>query len=81
MTAKTYEEFMAQETFDAVPLPEIGRYIWNAAIYNSKENGNSLQQLKAEIAAFVHTVVANQGACLQQNVDNFIERMRQLSAV
>jgi len=40
-----------------------------------------LQQLKAEIAAFVHTVVANQGECLQQNVDNFIERMRQLSAV
>jgi hypothetical protein len=39
------------------------------------------QQLKAEIAAFVHTVVANQGECLQQNVDNFIERMRQLSAV
>ena len=45
------------------------------------ENCHSTQQLKAEIAAFVHTVVANQGECLQQNVDNFIERMRQLSAV
>ena len=49
MAAKTYEEFMAQETFNAVPLPEIGRYIWNAAIKSVEENGNSLQQLKEDI--------------------------------
>ena len=49
MAAKTYEEFMAQETFDAVPLPEIGRYIWNAAIKSVEENGNSLQQRKCAI--------------------------------
>jgi hypothetical protein len=44
---KTYEEFMDQETFDGISLPEIGRYIWNSAI---KSVVLELQQLRDEIA-------------------------------
>jgi len=49
-------------------------------IQAGEEAINSLQQLKAEITIFMNTVATNQGEHLQQNVDNFIERMQQLSA-
>jgi glycyl-tRNA synthetase beta subunit len=46
------------------------------------ENANSLQQLKAEIADFVNAVQQNgDDKNLRHNVDNFVGRVRQLSAI
>ena len=56
---------------------------WDAAIESVEENGNSLQQLKAEIAAIAETVhiMAHNQVCDKASLVFVRDKLRQLSAV
>lgn len=83
MAAKTFNEW-----WDSFPREhgtfscECAKEGWNAAIKLVVENGNSLQQLKAEIAAAVD-VFQGDGIWMKDSdiINAFCAKLRQLSAV
>jgi hypothetical protein len=82
MAAKTFDEW-----WDSFPRErgtfsyECAKEGWNAAIKLAVENGNSLQQLKAKIAALADTIEE----CFQVDGNELgllqVKKLRQLSAV
>jgi hypothetical protein len=80
MAAKTFWQWYDKElpsgddalTFQAA---------WDAAVESVEENGNSLQQLKAEIAALAEELLSVYKTGSDEYVVSVIDKLRQLSAV
>ena len=89
MAAKTLEEFFREYRSGFNPVTGeqnlfkdlTDQHVWDAAIKSVEENGNSLQQLKAEIAAVANTIIECEAGGVTVDFAALKRHLLRLSAV